>query len=151
MSRGSIQSTVFSFVFPRDEINKKFLYKGIQGRLRNVGADLLWWDIGHFTVDDPNIVQQFIDKWGSKWEGEALVNRARGEAEVIKLLEVAQAETQAEMLISVIESIEKIVSTIDESGKSREEIRILKREKIRNIILAKTSQLLEVMASRGES
>jgi len=150
-SRRRIPSTSFSFIFPRDEINQKILSKEIQGRFRNVGADLLWWDIGHFTVADPKIIQQFIDKWGSKWEGEALVKRARGEAETIRLLELAQAETQAEMLISVIDSIEKVVSTIDESGKSPEEIQTLQREKIRNIILAKTSQLLEVMASRNES
>ena len=66
-------------------------------------------------------------------------------------MEIAQAETQAEMLISVIDSIEKVVASIDESGKTQEEIQILQREKIRNIILAKTSQLLEVMASEGEN
>lgn len=136
-----------SFIFPRDEINKKFLSQGIRGRLRNVGADLLWWDIGHFTVDDPIIIQQFIDKWGSKWEGEAAFKRARGDAERIKLMEISKAETQAEMLINVIRSIEKVVSTIDESGKSPDEIKLLQREKIRNIILAKTSQLLETMSS----
>jgi hypothetical protein len=122
---------------PRQMITDKIFSQGVRGRLRNFGAELLWWDIGNFKIADPRVADQLVDNWGTIWQGEAAFRLARGEAERIKNLELGRAEAQAEMLIETMEAFQNM------------KISELSAGNIRNIMLARLSQLLDGMADQG--
>jgi hypothetical protein len=121
---------------PRQVITDKIFSLGVRSRLRSYGAELLWWDIGHFKVADPVVADQLVDHWGTIWRGEAAFRLARGEAERIKNLEIGRAEAQAEMLIKTMEAFQDM------------EIGQLGAGNIRNILLARMAQLLDGMTDQ---
>ena len=90
---------------PRQVINRAAQAPGVRDSLRRIGTELLWVDIGHITVDDP-VEQERIQTWGSRWEGEAALLRAKGEAARGALVEKARAEAQAELLNRIAEEFE---------------------------------------------
>jgi hypothetical protein len=143
------QALTFEVDFGRDLINQRILSVNLRERLRNYGADLLWWDMGHLSIRNPVVAQQLLDKWGTDWDSEAMVIRARGEAERLKWRETAQAEVQAEILLSIVQSLEAVLPPSTARAADDEATRNRRREIIRNIILVKTSQLLEAITSGG--
>jgi hypothetical protein len=122
---------------PRQVITNKIFSQGVRSRLWNYGAELLWWDIGHFKIADPTIADQLVDNWGTIWRGEAAYRLARGEAERIKNLELGRAEAQAEMLIETMTAFQNM------------QISQLGAGNVRNIMLARLAQLLDGMADQG--
>jgi hypothetical protein len=92
---------------PRQVINRAVQAPGVRNALQRIGTELLWVDIGHITVDDP-VERERIQTWGSRWEGEAALLRARGEAARGALVEKARAEAQAELLNRIAEEFEEL-------------------------------------------
>jgi len=121
----------------RVEIAQRVNSPPIRNRLRGVGAELLWIDMGHFEVVDQRIDEQRVETWGAKWSGLAEVKRAFGDAKRTSYLELGRAEAQAEILMS-------IMSVFDEIGGPQNN-----KETIRAIILSRTAQLIEGMTDRG--
>jgi hypothetical protein len=122
---------------PRGVITERIFSVGVRNSLRSYGAELLWWDIGHFKIADPIVADQLVDNWSTIWRGEAAFRLARGEAERIKNLELGRAEAQAEMLVKTMEAFNNV------------EIAQLGPGTVRDILLAKLAQLLEGMADQG--
>lgn len=89
---------------PRQEINQAILSPEVRAKLRAIGTELVWVDIGHFSVADP-VEEQRIQTWGSRWEGEAELLRAKGEAARSAIIERARAEAQAELLNQIAEGL----------------------------------------------
>ncbi len=118
---------------PRQIITDKIFSQGVRSWLRSYGAELLWWDIGHFKIADPTVADQLVDNWGTVWRGETAYRLARGEAERIKNLEIGRAEVQAEMLIKTMEAFQNM------------QVSQLGAGSVRNILLARLAQLLDGM------
>ncbi|MCU0485323.1 MAG: SPFH domain-containing protein [Anaerolineales bacterium] len=92
---------------PRQVINRAVQAPGVRAALQRVGTELIWVDIGHITVDDP-VEFERIRTWGSRWEGEADLLRAKGEAARGALIEKARAEAQAELLTRIAEEFDEL-------------------------------------------
>ncbi|MEA3352113.1 MAG: hypothetical protein U9Q82_16025, partial [Chloroflexota bacterium] len=131
----------FTDADPRDEITNKLNSEGTKTRLKGVGAELLWADMGHFETVDEQVDQQRLETWGAKWIGNAEVQRAFGEARRISYQEFGRAEAQAEMLVSIMEALDDTDWPEDAD----------EDERVRNIILTRTAQILDGMADRDFS
>lgn len=121
---------------PRKEISVQLKTMGVRDRLKDVGAQLLWCDIGHFEVENKAVLDQRIETWKAGWVGNANVTRAYGDAQRIAYQEIGHAEAQAEILMSIIHAFDDIDLTKEEKDRN-----------IRNIILMRTAQVLESLAS----
>jgi regulator of protease activity HflC (stomatin/prohibitin superfamily) len=131
---------------PKAEIKDNFESPSFRSRLNNLGAELLWVDIGHFDVTNKEVKRQRIKTWGVKWAGEADVIRAIGEAQHVTHRDMVRAEAQAEMLISIIEALNQVLK-LDDRNNNKED---LKRKHIKNIIITQIARILEAMTERGE-
>jgi hypothetical protein len=120
---------------PRREIRKRLNSPGVRARLKNVGAELLWFDIGHISVEDPNVENQRIMTWGAEWVGDAEVIRSYGEAQRQVFQELGRAEAQAEIIISIASAM----AEIDIPDQDRPKF-------MRNLFLMRASQILEALS-----
>jgi regulator of protease activity HflC (stomatin/prohibitin superfamily) len=107
--------------------------KSVRDRLRNIGTELLWFDIGEFEPRLAEIDLQRIVTWGARWSGEATVEAAKGDARRISDEEFARAEAQAEMLTAITE-------TLKDAGMAGDS-----KQNLRQMIVIRTAQLLETM------
>ncbi len=135
---------------PRIEIAKILNSEGIRDRLKGVGAELLWVDMGHFEVMDKRIEAQRVETWGAKWLGAADVRRALGDAKQHSYRDIGRTEAQAEMIISIMDAFTDMQKLVDENGHPIEDSDKLRDERIKSIILARTAQILDSMASQDD-
>ncbi len=132
---------------PRADISKKMMSKGIRNRLRNWGAELLWFDIGHFDVVEQvegiemkrTVEEQRIDTWSARWDGDSMIIRAAGEARRMAYQEVGRAEGQADVLLSIIRSLEEAGF---EPGANQENLRA--------IVWMRVAQILDAAAEEDK-
>jgi hypothetical protein len=124
---------------PRDEIEKLFKSEKVKKKFRSIGTELLWLDIGHFDFAEEMIDKERMKTWQAKWAGSASVIRAYGEAQRLAYQELGRAEAQAEMLMSIVSALRDVEFSSE------------KRENLRNIVLARTAQILEAMTSYQRS
>jgi uncharacterized protein YnzC (UPF0291/DUF896 family) len=116
---------------PREEIKNNLFSKGTRERLRNLGAELLWVDIGHFEIPD-KVTEQRVKTWQAKWRGIAERERAEGEALRITYLEQGRAEAQAELIMKIV----KVLEDINVAGD---------RRNVRRLFFARTAQILDAI------
>jgi regulator of protease activity HflC (stomatin/prohibitin superfamily) len=95
---------------PWEAIRRAVWKREVRNRLRNVGAELLWVDIGHFEPREPSIDAQRVDTWQASWAGKAEVNRAVGEAQHLVIQEIERAKAQAEILESISQALQAVLS-----------------------------------------
>lgn len=124
---------------PRKEISEQLKTPAIRDKLKDVGAQLLWCDIGHFGAESNRISEQRIDTWKAGWVGNAAVTRAYGEAQRIAYQDIGRAEAQAEVLMSIIHALDDIDLAAEDKNRN-----------IRKIILLRTAQVLEAMTSASD-
>ena len=115
---------------PRLEIAKRLNSPGTRQRLKGLGAELLWFDIGHIEPVNKEVSDQKVGTWQARWIGNASVQRAIGEARLQANQELGRAEAQSEILVSILHSLDTVGLKDDPKN-------------LRNIILLRTSQLLE--------
>lgn len=125
---------------PRRELRVELFASAVRESLRKVGAELHWMDIGHFDVDDlqENKEQDPVDQartkfWAAHWIGDAKTIRSYGEARHIIYQELARAEAQAEMIMSITDALRNITFGPNQA------------ETLRQIFLARTAQILEAL------
>jgi hypothetical protein len=97
-------------------------------------------DIGHFDIDDLEEVagQDPVDetrtrRWAANWIGDAKTKRSYGEAQRLAYQELARAEAQAEMIMSITDVLQDVSLGPDQA------------ETLRQIFLARTAQILEAL------
>jgi hypothetical protein len=100
---------------------------------------LLWADIGHIDIKEEGVDEQRVDTWAAKWVGRASVIRAYGEAQELAYQDLGRAEAQAEMLMSILHSLDE-VELGDHPGQN-----------LRKVILVRTAQILEAIAEQEPS
>ena len=133
---------------PRTEITSN-MYKGIRLRLRTVGAELLWFDLGHFGISDrmkATISDQRVDTWSARWDGDAMVVRSYGEARRLAYQDMGRAEGQADLLLSIIQSLDEagFEGGYGDGEKKEERLRNL-----RSIIWMRIAQILDASAEES--
>ena len=122
---------------PRGKIKQTLNSKQARKSLKDLGAELLWCEIGHFEITDKRVSAQRLETWQMKWAGKADLVRAEGEARRLVYQELGRAEGQAELLQSIARSL-------DELGLKKGEA----RSRLRSIVLMRTAQILEAMSER---
>jgi len=135
-------------VDPRTEITSN-MYKGIRLRLRSAGAELLWFDLGHFGISDrmkDTVSDQRVDTWSARWDGDAMVVRSSGEARRLAYQDMGRAEGQADMLMSIIQALDEagFEGGYGDRGKQAERLRNL-----RSIIWMRIAQILDASAEES--
>jgi hypothetical protein len=123
----------------RERVNLKLNAASTRSRLNNLGAELLWCDIGHIEAIDPRVSEMRVGKWGVRWTGEAKITLAYGEAQRKAHQELGRAEAQANLLVSVVKALED-VSLGDDP-----------KENLHNIVVMRTAQVLEAMTEHEQS
>jgi len=133
---------------PRAEIAEN-MAKGIRLRLRSVGAELLWFDVGHFGVSDnmkETIADQRVDTWSARWDGDAMVVRSYGEARRLAYQDMGRAEGQADLLLSIIQALDEAGF---EGGFGADEKQTERLKNLRSIIWMRIAQILDAAAEEG--
>lgn len=119
---------------PRGEIYKKLESPSTRERLKALGAELVWCEIGHFEIPDKQVSDQRLNRWQARWRGNAEIVRSYSEAQRAAYEDIGRAEGQAEVLMSVLHALDDV----DLQGDSR--------QRIRNVILMRTAQIIEAMS-----
>jgi len=104
---------------PREEIRRR-LEEGLRGGARKVGAKLLSVEIGEIEVkarDEETarqlseiVSQQRLEAWHAEWEARAMVSRAEGEAELLRM-DMARIQAQAEMMVTLTEALQSTITS----------------------------------------
>ena len=77
--------------------------------------------------------------WAADWMGSAKVAHAYGEARLLAYQELGRAEAQAELIVSITQALEGIPISGDSV------------QSLKNILMARTAQLLDALKPEGES
>jgi hypothetical protein len=126
------------------EIVQKSLYSsGTRTSFRNLGAELLFCDIGHFAINDTKIEEtvksQRTNTWKARWIGVANKTRSDADAQRHAFQDLARAEVQAEMLVSIAHALED--AGLNKDGSTL--------DNLDNIILMRTAQIIEAISDQG--
>jgi hypothetical protein len=123
---------------PREDIHRIYESPEIRERFKNIGAQLLWYGIGHFDVNNPLVNDQRVSTWQAGWRGDAKKTLAYSEAKKMAYIEQGRAEAQAEILMGIVHGLDDLNSSEEDRNKNLQEI-----------FLVRMAQLLDAM--RGES
>lgn len=91
---------------PRDQIYEKFKSPDSVAQFRSRGAELLWIGIGHFEAPEPQVGEQRVNNWQTRWVGSAQRDRTVGEAQRVALQEQGRADAQAHLLRNILSILE---------------------------------------------
>jgi hypothetical protein len=125
------RSTVLN---PRQEIARSFQEPEVKKLFRDLGVEISWLDIGHITMPNKMVAQQWIKIWQSRWK----YDPARLSAEIASrrptLQAQGRAEAQAETLLSILHALEHI------------DLRDSSRKQVRHQVVIRTAQVLDYLA-----
>lgn len=130
---------------PRRELRMQLFTPGIQKRLKGIGAELIWVDVGHLDIVElaqdkhENVDGQRLDYWSSRWIGEIKKTQAVGEAKRIAYQERGRVDAQAAFLQSITDALRGFEQTDDPA------------ENLRRMLLVRTAQILEGMVSNSQA
>lgn len=119
---------------PRAQIQRELVSDRMSRRLENIGAELLWIDVGHMDIVNDIVDDQRLHFWQAHWIGRAETIRAFGNAKRQTYLEQGRAEAQAEMIMSILATLENRPAEA------------ISDDEIIRLVLARTSQILESIA-----
>lgn len=123
---------------PRNNIRQTMLSEASTRGLRDIGAELLWIDVGHIDIVGSEVDEERVNLWAADWVGNAEAARAYGEAKRQAYREIGRAEAQAEMIIGITRAFEEM--DINNDPKAT----------IRNMLLSRTAQILDLMSSKDK-
>jgi hypothetical protein len=119
---------------PRVVIRKKAYDPDFKKGMRSMGTVLRWWDPGEFK-SMKNIEDQFLSNWNVDIDSHIQSNHAHGEAQKEAYEELGRAEAEAELLMSIINSLEGIKLASD------------KPHTLQNLILMRTAQVIRALST----
>lgn len=119
---------------PRAAIRAQFNTPAAQQSLANLGAELVWVNIGHLDTPGP-VDEQRIETWRSFWQSHARVTHAHAEALRVAYAELGRAEGQAEMLSA-------ICTALGAAGQAKGF-----DDRFAELVLLRISRVLEAMAA----
>jgi hypothetical protein len=122
---------------PREGMRVELFSDNQQTALRNLGAELVWIDVGHIDILADEVDQQRVQAWASDWIGDNKKARAYADALRLAYAEVARGEAQAEMILAIANAVESV--DLDASSK----------EHLQALILVRTAQILDAWRDNG--
>ncbi len=122
---------------PRAEINRD-LNSMVQNQLKGAGAQLLWIDVGHIDIIDPNVDQDRLTLWAADWAGNAHARRDFADAARSAFRELGRAEAQAQMIMGITRALHDA------------NLAALPREQVSAMLLMRTAQILEGFRQDGQ-
>ena len=120
---------------PRNAIRKILFGGEFRKKLKHMGAELVWVNIGHLDTP-PKVDEQRIDNWQSFWQSQEVVTDAHGEALRIDYEQLGRSEGQAEMLLA----ISRVLNSLGRTA--------LLNEQIADLMLLRMGQVLEAMTAQ---
>jgi hypothetical protein len=117
---------------PRVVIRRKAYDPDFKKGMRSMGTVLRWWDPGEFK-SMKNIEDQFLSNWSVDIENRIHLNEVHGKAQKEAYEELGRAEAEAELLMSIINSLEGIKLASD------------KPHTLQNLILMRTAQVIRAL------
>ncbi len=120
---------------PREEMQQELFTPVAKKSFADIGAELLWIDVGHIEIEDESVDELRTTLWSAEWAGDASVARAYGDAVRQAYQELGRAEAQADLIMSIAGSL------------SEAEIKGESRDNIRKILISRTAQILDAMSS----
>lgn len=122
---------------PREEIRQLMFGPGLTRRLRDVGTQLLWVDIGHFEIVAEEVDRERFNLWAAEWQGRSSVSGAEIAAKRMANQDLGRAEGQAEMLVGIARALQTL-----ELGENRP-------QNIRKLMLTRVAQILDAIRDSG--
>jgi regulator of protease activity HflC (stomatin/prohibitin superfamily) len=123
----------------RELVQKALFSPATRNNLRGFGVELVFCDIGHFAINDADLEREVqslrTNTWKARWIGAANKTRSDAEARRQAFQELARAEVQAEMLMSIAHALEAAGLKKDSPS----------FENMDNIILMRTAQIIEAI------
>lgn len=116
----------------RRTIWKKAFEDDFKKGLHSMGTLLRWWDPGEFK-SLKSIEKQFLSNWSVDIQGHIQVNQAQGDAQKQAYEELGRAEAEAELLMSIIHSLDGINLAPN------------KPQTLQNLILMRTAQVIRAL------
>ncbi len=116
---------------PRLELRQQFFLASMRKRLSNLGAELLWVDVGHVEIEDDSVDELRTNLWSADWAGDANEVRAYGDAIREAYQELGRAEAQADLIMSIAGALSD--TRLGNNSAAN----------VRKILLARTAQLLK--------
>lgn len=118
---------------PRVAIRKEFQTTKARSKLKDMGAELIWVNIGH--LDTPKeIDDQRAETWQSFWQRQDTVTLAQGRAMGVAYEELGRSEGQADMLQAIASALESAPPEMLD-------------ERLAEMILLRIARVLEVMTA----
>ncbi len=124
----------------RKEITKAYSSPAFRRQMKSLGVEVVWFNIGQLTYEDPAVENEHISTWGADWIGDANLIRSYGEAQRQSANELARSQAQAELLMA-------ITSAMQDAGVSNE----MQSESASRLFLLKAGQILESMSNVYDS
>ena len=119
---------------PRKEIQDKAYQPDFKKNLRLIGTVLRWWDPGEFK-SLATIEGQFLSNWSVDIKSNIQINQAYGEAQKQAYAELGRAEAEAELLMSIIHSLQGIRFGDNNT------------QTLQNLILMRTAQVIRALSA----
>lgn len=129
-----IKAPEFTDPDPRETISRNLMARAARDRMRELGAELLWFDIGHFDPVLEDVDEQFVHSWGAWWRGRADLQQAYADARRQAAVEQGRSEAQAEMIKAIVESLQVASLAANDP------------RQIRQIIQLRVAQILEALS-----
>lgn len=123
---------------PRVLIRKQAYETGFKKTMRSMGTFLRWWDPGEFKSLKP-VEDQFLSNWSVEIDNRVELRKAEGEAQKQAYEELGRAEAEAELLMSIINSLRGIELASD------------KPHALQNLILMRTAQVIRALNTPATS
>ncbi len=121
---------------PRFIIRNKAYEPKFRSGLRDMGTVLRWWDPGEFKSLE-KIQDQFLSNWSMDIQNSININHAYGDAQKEAYEELGRAEAEAELLMTIIHSLDGIKFTRD------------KPQTLQNLVLLRTAQVIRALNTPG--
>ncbi|MBI5297988.1 MAG: hypothetical protein HY869_21130 [Chloroflexi bacterium] len=126
---------------PRKIMHQQLSDEKLRGGIKNfLGTEVIWFNVGQFTVQDEKIdgdIKRYRkDVWFAHWAGNTAMLLAQGKAEIISEEEGGRSQTTVSMLGGIVQALK-------DAGLDNEKI----DENLWNIVLARTAQVIESMTS----
>jgi hypothetical protein len=118
---------------PREGMRIELFSERRQASLREMGAELVWIDVGHIDIVGDEVDQQRVQAWASDFIGNTKLAQAFAEAKHLAYTDYARGEAQAEMILAITEGLAGVDLTTST------------KENLRALILMKTAQVLDAM------
>jgi hypothetical protein len=123
---------------PWRDVHNRLTNRALIPNIRNVGADMLWLDLGHIHIESEIVDDSRLDFWAADWIGNAEAKMAYVNGTRMAYQEQARAEAQAELIMSIAGALEGANFT-DNTTENIRKIFLLRAAEVLNSLNPKTN------------